>query len=43
MLILKKIFTLEPKLKEKDALNIVSNATFNGILKIIKLLLKQNL
>ena len=37
---IKKIFTLEPKLKEKDALNIVSNATFNGILKNNKITFK---
>lgn len=37
---IKKIFTLEPKLKEKDALNIVSNPTFNGILKNNKITFK---
>jgi len=38
---IKKIFTLEPKLKEKDALNIVSNATFNGIIKNNKITFKS--
>ena len=36
----KKLYTLEPKLKEKEALTIISNASFNGNLKNNKITFK---
>ena len=36
----KKLYSLEPKIKEKEALNIISNASFNGNLKNNKITFK---
>ena len=37
---IKKLFSIEPKIKEKEVLNILSNASFNGNLKNNKIIFK---